>query len=288
MFKASYDNEADVPAEVKQFYKHQGGKWVFDHTKFEGLAALTNPALEANRNDWQNQAMTARAALTETQTKLATAEAQAGLKAAPGSVVLSEADAKVWNQLNQLGKVDTIVQRFNDFPALESKIKLAEEIAAMESLAKETGLNFEALKQELPLRGKNIKLSQKPVEVVENGKTVVKQVAYATIRTKQADGSFAVTEEPFLEHIKKAGWPDYVQTALTAQSKTNGAQGTTPAVTPLIKPIVPQTGPSNPAATLGALPNTGVQIDNAALVAKYNAQRGVKPPEQPGQGAAAA
>lgn len=288
MFKAIYDTEAEIPAEVKKFYTTRAdGKWVFNHAQFDGLAALTNPTLEANRNDWQHQAMEARRNLTETQARVQTLEAQAGLKNAPGSVVLSEADAKVWQQLNALGKADEIIKRFNSFPELEGRVRQAEEIAALETLAAQTGLNFNALKTELPLRGKGIKLVQKPVEVVENGRAVVKQVAYATIRTKQADGSTAVTEEPFLEHVKKAGWPDYVITALTAsQQQQQQQQGGNPAA-PVIKPIVPNTGVSNPGVTLGAQPNAGLQIDNAALVNRFNSQRGVKPPDSQNAGAAA-
>lgn len=289
MFKAIYDTEAEIPAEVKKFYTTRAdGKWVFNHAQFDGLPALTNPTLEANRNDWQHQAMEARRTLTETQARVTTLEAQAGLKNAPGSMILSEADAKVWNQLNGLGKADEVIRRFSAYPELEAKTRQAEEIAALETLAQQTGLNFSTLKSELPLRGKGIKLSQKPITVTENGREVVKQVAYATIKTKTATGETNVSEEPFLEYVKKAGWPDYVVGALTAQQQNGNQQQQANGHQPVVRPLVPNTGVSNPNGQMGGQQTSnGVVIDNAALVQRFNAGRGVKPAETANAGAAA-
>ena len=301
MLKVKYANLTDIPEWARQLYTQQGSEWVLKTDAIEGAAEYLNPNLAANRDAFRTEKENVQARLTQTQNELAAVQAQLSRVTTPGAVVLSADQAKLWQRYEALGKpaeLETMKAQHGEMSGQLAQFKL---MSDLEDVAKQTGLNPEALKRELPLNFPGVKLVVREVDVNQNGKTVKQKQAYAQI-SQNVNGVNQLSEQPFLQYAKDQRMPDYVLNALTAQPnqgqqlQNNGQPIIAPATgwansnlnsqpangTPMIKPLVPTTGASNPQGSMGTS-NGGFQINAQALLARANQERGVKLPENNGQ-----
>lgn len=288
MLKTKYASLDAIPVWAKDLYTQVGSEWVLKTDAIEGAAEYFNPGLAQNRDNFRTEKEALAAQLSQANNRAANAEAQLARVSTPGSLVLNSEQAKLWQRYEGLGKptdLETIKKEHGEFSGQLSQFRL---MADLETVAKDTGLNADALKAEMPLRFPGLKLVSRQIDVVENGKTVKKNVAVAQI-TQQVNGVNQLTEQPFIQYAKDNRVPDYVLNAIQAQPAGGQQNNGQPIINgnnganigngqPVIRPLVPVTGAANPLGNMSGQQGGGVVIDTAALLAQSNASRGVVAP----------
>lgn len=228
-----YDAQDAIPAELRGFFKQRAdGKWVFDHTQFEGIAELVNPALEANRKQWMTNRDTERQLRTQAETEAAAAKAALAALQSPGSVVLSEADAKAWQAYTSLGDLKTVKEKVAGFDTANAELSTLKQTELWRGVAGQTGLNPDVLIDVLRSeRGKGVELFAKDAKSKKDGKDVDTKVPYVRWKVPGASpNEFSLKEAPLTDYATQQNWPGYIVSGLTATPQQQ--QGQPPAAKP--------------------------------------------------------
>lgn len=232
--KAVYDNESEVPAAFKDDYtKRADGKWVMKDDAVPGAAELFNPGLAANRDRALTQKTAAEEAKRAAESRANELQQQLDAVRAPGSVVLSPTDAKVWERVQKLGDVKEVERIVTvEFPRLQAGEQLRDRQKAWGKAGEElkafgVNLNLEALSDLMthPQRGAGLEIESRPVEVDNGqGQKVTVNFPHIVERVKAAsgkEGEFELKATPLLDYAQ-ANWPAWAVQALTSGQPSSG------------------------------------------------------------------
>lgn len=269
-FKAVYDSFEAIPDleinghKLRSFFESKGGKWVLKAEAIEGAAEALNPGLADNRDRALTQLKAANDRVTELTGQLAEAQRSAANQNAPGSVVLSPEDARTWNKYQELGTPTELKRIKEEHPTLVAQVEGSKREAALQTLATETGLNFEVLRDWAKNRT-DVELYSKEVE--RDGKKV--KVLAGKVSRKVGDKT-EVTEQDFDQLT--GDMPSYMKAALTTAAAAGGAgDGKDKQETrPQGGVRLPALGGQSASAGKGA-------GEGKSLVDEFNAQRAKKP-----------
>lgn len=309
LLKSVYDSQDLIPEWARTaglFVQRTDGKWEIKHGEIEGIAALTNPGLAANRDALRAEKEAADTRASEAERRATAAEAQANAGRTPGSIVLSADDARAWQGFTQLGTFKEVKKIVEEYPTLKKKVELQGHETEWREAAKDAGVNFEVLRDTLSSqRGEGLAIKRKLVEELDGQNQKVKVMrAFLVQRTKE--GEVTKETEHALMEFAAANWPAWLVSAL--QANPEGAQtadnaqpaveygdsafgaafGGTNLLTPTAGGTAPQQQPApQPLGHSGVrLPyqsggagggNRSGAVDAAALVKQMNEERDVRP-----------
>ncbi|MGB4825061.1 MAG: hypothetical protein WBP82_09185 [Leuconostoc mesenteroides] len=210
-YKAIYDAESDVPAEVKAFYKLKDGKWVFDGADFDGLAGLLNPGLEANRSDIHDQLTAQKTKVTTLTTQLSDAQKKVKDLEKHGTVAITEAEKADFDKYKSFGAVKDIEEKLQSGNEAIEKVSKFETEKEIRELAKVTAVNADAL-VDFKLyneRGRDIELSKEKKKVKKGNKEEERWVL-VVVKTDKVNGEDKKTNTSFSEFVTEKSFPDYL------------------------------------------------------------------------------
>jgi hypothetical protein len=220
-YKAKYGAESDIPADVKAFYVLKDGEWVFNGTEFEGLDALLNPGLAGNRDAFKAEKLVekTRADLAEKERDRLQGELNKASK--PGTVFMDSEEKKTLDDYKALGTPKDIKEKLDNEKIASEKLGLLSQSDELRLLAKDTGLNEDAL-LDFKLnseRGKHVVLGseKRKIKDEKTGKEEEKLVAVVKI-TNNVNGKEQVETKLFNEYAKENHYPEYLTTALFNQA----------------------------------------------------------------------
>lgn len=262
-----------IPEALRPYYKQVGGEWVFDHAQFDGIAALVVPGLEANRLEWQQNRERERTLRQAAETELAQAKNELASLKQPGTIVLSEADAKTYRKLTELGDYKTVAEKVQGYDKVNGELTNLKRREAFRDVSRKAGLNEEVLVDVMEsARGQGLEVFTRPVETTDaKGQKKTQEVAFVKI-LKQENGQAVQTEANLLEHAKANNWPQYIIAGLTAQPAAATQQGQQGAQTRPAQAATSAAPITYPA--VGA--NSGQQagnVDVGSVVDKLNKRR---------------
>lgn len=215
-YKAKYGAESDIPADVKAFYILQGGEWIFNGTDFEGLDALLNPGLATNRDNLKAEKKTEHDARVQAETERDAAKAELDKVSKPGTVFMDAADSKLLNDYKALGTVKDVTEKLTNEKEVSTKLSLLNTEKSVRQLAKDLGLNEDAL-VDFKLnseRGRDVVLKSVKKKVKDDkGKETEKLIPVVEI-TNNIDGKDVVSTKDFAEYAKENHFPEYLVTAI--------------------------------------------------------------------------
>lgn len=221
-WKAQYDAESDVPDEVKQFFKLEKGKWVFDN-QFEGLAEMLNPALEANKNQILEEKRRAVEAKEKADQRVQTQdieiqrlEGEVKKLQQPGTVAISDSDNKMFEEYKELGAPKDIKTKLDNEVALANKLTGIETREEIRTLAKKLGLDEDAL-VDFKLnneRGKELQLKTITRKEKDNSGKEVEKELLAVVETDTVNGKAKEIVTEFSEYATQKNFPKYLVDAI--------------------------------------------------------------------------
>jgi hypothetical protein len=224
ILQAKYAKFEDIPPEYNKLFEKKGDEYVLMEDAIEGAAALLNPGLAANRDRVLDEKTKLETRVADAESKQKDAENKLKQIAnSPDSVLTSE-DLKTWQKLKNLGDINEIVKRFNEFPKLESKVKTTELETTLGKVQKALNLppeSIEALRDTLenPKYGEGLEVKFKKTEVVQqNGNKETVETPYFSKKTKTGENTFQETEYDVLKYASE-NFPSYVTTALSAKNE---------------------------------------------------------------------
>lgn len=215
-YKAKYGAEADIPDDVKAFYKLIKGEWVFDWEEFEGLDAVTNPSLAANRDTILEEKKNMATAKKAAEDRVSELEGEVNKLKKPGTVIMTADDQKVLDNYKELGTVDDIKAKLENEATLTTKLSVVETKDELRSLAKQLKLNEDAL-IDFKLnseRGKDVKLRVGKKKVKDKDNKEVEHDALMVVVTDSVNGKDKETEKDFNDYAKEKNYPAYLVNAI--------------------------------------------------------------------------
>lgn len=216
-YKAKYSAESDIPADVKAFYVLKDGEWVFNGTDFEGLDALLNPGLAANRDALKVEKDTVKNERDAAVKERDTAVADLAKASKPGTIFMDAAEKSTLDEYKALGTPKDIKEKLDNEKVASEKLGLLGQEGDIRNLAKATGLNEDAL-VDFKLnseRGKTLTLGSVKKKV-KNEKGVEEEKLVPVIKiTDNVNGKEVVTDKDFFEYAKENNFPEYLVTALS-------------------------------------------------------------------------
>jgi hypothetical protein len=228
MLRRTYDNEADIPDNLKGAYlKGTDGKYHLDRLE-EGHPLVVK----------KNELLTANSTLSQNNQTL-TREKEALTKDAvpAGKVVVDAADAELVNKIKPLAgsafdKLDDVPKILKEHKPLQEKVQLQERESKLVDLAKAMGWKEDSAKLLL----KNLIIPEFSVRDVENEKKEKVPTAFALV--PQSQGSQTMVEKSFSEYVEST--PE-LKALLPALVNTNGGQA------------APQTGQTKQTTRMAAM-----------------------------------
>lgn len=215
-YKAKYSAESEVPVDVKAFYVLQDGEWVFNGADFEGLDALLNPGLAANRDTIKSEKLTAVAERDVAVKERDAAQAELSKASKPGTIFMSAEDKKALDDYKALGTLKDVTDKLANEQVVSEKLNLFSTEKEVRQLAKDLGLNEDAL-VDFKLnseRGKNVVIVAETIKVKdEKGKEVERRIPVVQI-TDNVNGKDKVTTKSFADFAKENHFPEYLVTAI--------------------------------------------------------------------------
>jgi hypothetical protein len=215
-YKAKYGAESDVPAEVKAFYILQGGEWVFNGSDFEGLDALLNPGLAAKRDTIKDEKVTLKKALDTVTKERDDANELLAKASKPGTVHMDAAEQKTLEEYKALGSVKDIKEKLDNEKVASEKLGRMSQADELRLLAKDTGLNEDAL-LDFKLnseRGRDVSLASEKRKI-KNEKGVEEERLVPVVKiTNTVNGKEVVETKLFSEFAKENHYPEYLVTAM--------------------------------------------------------------------------
>ena len=223
LLKSRYPSFDQIPEFARGEYEQQGTEWVLKQDAIEGGAAHFNPGLAANRDALRTEKDNAISRAQTAENRAAAAEARVATLTAPGSVTLSENDAKAWKAYLELGDVKTVKGIVAEHGELKGKLGKIEAENNLRTVAEAGKLNFDVLRDQMALPGReNIALIVKDVQVTDAaGQQSTVKKPFVVISTPGANNTVATSEQELATYAQ-ANWPAYVVAAL--QQTANGQQ----------------------------------------------------------------
>lgn len=192
MLRPTYDNEADIPDNLKGAYvRGTDGKFHLDRL------GESHPLVMK-----KNELLTSNATLTQNNQTLTREKEALTQNAVPaGKVVVDAADAELVNKIKPLAgtafdKIDDVPKILKDHKPLQEKVALQEREGKIGALAKAMGWNEDAAK--LLLKDKS--LPEYSVRDVENDKKEKVPTAFALVPS--APGSQTLVEKSYSEYVE--------------------------------------------------------------------------------------
>lgn len=230
-YKAKYGAESDIPAEVKAFYHMQDGEWVFRGSDFDGLDALLNPGLAANRDAIKAEKLTLTTALSVATKERDEAQTALAKASKPGMVTMDAAEQQLLTDYKALGPIKDVQAKIANEAVVSEKLKLVSSEGEIRQLAKDAGLNAEAL-IDFKLnseRGKNVTLAIGEIEEEDpkTKKKITKKVPMV-VTIDVVNGKDKETKVPFAEFAKTNNYPEYLVQAIFTGSASQEETVTKP------------------------------------------------------------
>lgn len=226
-YKAKYSAESEIPADVKTFYVLQDGEWVFNGSKFEGLDALLNPGLAANRDSLKAEKQTVvaeRDAVVKERDQL---QATVNKLQKPGTIFMSADEQKTLDGYKALGTLEDVKKKLENEKIVSEKLNLFSTEKEIRQIAKRLGLNEDAL-VDFKLnseRGKDVVLAVETIKQKDaKGVEVEKEIPVVQI-TDIVNGVEKISTKPFATYAKEKGFPEYLVTAIFNGEKANEDHG---------------------------------------------------------------
>jgi hypothetical protein len=215
-YKAKYDAESDVPQELKDLYKLEGGKWVFHGEEFEGLAELLNPALATNKENILNEKRIAVEAKKLAEDKVTDLENQIAVLQKPGTVAIAADEHKQFEEYKALGAPKDITQKLETAEQISVELQTVKTKDEVRTLAKQLGVNEEAL-VDFKMNyapAKDLKLSTiTRKEKDQMGKELEKKLLAVTV-SSNVDGKAQEKVTEFSEYATQNNFPTYLVDAI--------------------------------------------------------------------------
>lgn len=215
-YKARYSAESDIPDDVKAFYVMKDGEWVFNGAEFEGLDALLNPGLAANRDALKVEKQNEHTARKQAEQERDDANNLLTKASKPGTVHMDVAEQKLLDEYKVLGPIKDIKEKLDNEKIVSDKLTLLSTEKEVRQMAKDLGLNEDAL-VDFKLnseRGRNVILAAVKKKV-KNAKGIEEEKLIPVVQiTNNIDGKDKVTEKDFSEFAKENHYPEYLMTAI--------------------------------------------------------------------------
>jgi hypothetical protein len=215
-YKAKYSAESEIPADVKAFYILQGGEWVFNGAEFDGLDALLNPGLAANRDAIKAEKKTEHDARVAIEKERDDANVLLAKASKPGTVHMDAADQKLLDEYKEIGPIKDIKEKLDNEKQVVEKLTLLSTEKDVRQLAKDLGLNEDAL-VDFKLnseRGKNVILASVKQKVKDAKGVETEKLIPVVQVTDTVNGKEVVTNKNFAEFAKENHYPEYLVQAI--------------------------------------------------------------------------
>lgn len=220
-YKAIYDAESDVPAEVKAFYHLVNGKWAFNYKEFEGLDGLANPNLEANRNDVRDKLEAEKLKTTSLETQLNEANKKVKDLEKPGTVAMTPADKEELDGFRALGALKDVKKKLEDGDEAIGEVGKFKTEKEIRQLARDTGVDEDAL-VDFKLnneRGKNVELSKEKKKVQIGKNKEEERWVLVAVKTDDVNGEKKKTNMDFNKFAEEEHLPSYVVKGIYAEAE---------------------------------------------------------------------
>lgn len=211
-YKAIYDAESDVPAELKQYYHLKDGKWVFNFAEFDGLAELSNPALNATKEDILQNKKDAEAARDDYKKKWEDTVKELNQLKKPDTIIITKTDNEAFEEYKKLGTVKDLSTKLQSGKSAEEKLKLFEDEKNIRILAKQVEVDPDALVDFKlnTVHGKDVVLEKEKRKVKNlRGKEEEKEVL-VVVHTDEVNGEKKQRTELFSDYAKEKALPKYL------------------------------------------------------------------------------
>lgn len=220
--ESSYDSKDKIPTQFVDEFENVNGKWVLKSDAIPGAAELLNPGLASNRDSIRGELVTAKREKDEATRRADGLERELAASKQPGGRVLSEADAKSFDNFTKLGTYADVKKKIDEHKVFAEKIQSYDLEKAVSEVATAAGLNPEVLRDWAlhPTEGDGLQffLKDETIKDAKGAETVVKK-AYVKVSKKNGD-STEVSEHP-IDTVATERLPKFKQEALKTQASTD-------------------------------------------------------------------
>lgn len=229
---AVYDSLEAIPSAYpttspRDEFELINGKWQLKADAIPGAAQALNPGLYANEQRAITQAKNRQDRINALESELSEAKNELSAVKAPGTVVLSQEDAKAWQKFQSIvskaGSLKDIEKTVEEYPKVIAKQKALERAEKIKSLASSLNLNGDVLADWANSTAEGeLEFLVKEVDVLDQktGKQVKVNEGFVKV-SRQVGDKVEVTEVPLVDHAK-AALPEWKFNALTAVKSEDG------------------------------------------------------------------